>query len=308
MSDLHPFHEGELAVQHRAGEQHNAVLNSRLITASITPQALAFVSEQPWAILGGLDAQDHLWCTALVGGAGFISPTPDGTAVRFDLRRSPAHPANPLLPGIATGQDLGGLFIDLATRRRLRVNGKVAQNSAEILQLAVEESFPNCPKFIQKRTFAGAPGGPASGSEHRSGHALGDTERAWILSTDTVFLATMHPTRGMDASHRGGKPGFIQVVGGATMRLPDYPGNSFFQTFGNLEVDPRMGMLIPSFETGAMLHLSGSAKVIWGVEDPENRSGGTGRFLEFHLKRWSMTPAVGGAALWSFVEPSPFNI
>lgn len=308
MPDLYSFHEGELAVQHRAGEQHNASLNSRLIATSIASQALAFISEQPWAVLGGLDFQDHLWCTALGGGAGFITPAPDGTEVRFNLCRSPVHPANPLLPGLVTGQALGSLFIDLATRRRLRVNGRVAQISKESLQLTVEESFPNCPKFIQKRIFSGALDETASGPEHRHGRHLGAAEQAWILSADTLFLATMHPERGTDASHRGGKRGFIQVVDDTTLRLPDYPGNSFFQSFGNLEVDPRMGMLIPAFETGALLHLSGTGEVIWGAPDPENLTGGTGRFLEFHVRRWTMTPSPEVGPRWSFVEPSPFNV
>jgi hypothetical protein len=308
MSDPSSFHEGELAVQHRAGESHNAILNSRLITPSITPQALPFVAKQPWAILGGLDAGGLLWCSALVGETGFIDPRPEGTEVRFDLRRAPVHPTNPLLATLTTGWALGGLFIDLASRRRLRVNGKVEGISKETLHLTVEESFPNCPKFIQKRTFNGVQGEPAAGLEPRQGQVLGEDERIWIQAADTLFLATMHPERGADASHRGGKPGFVNVLDDVTLRLPDYPGNSLFQSFGNLEVDARMGMLIPSFATGTLLHLSGTARVLWDAEDLEGRTGGTGRFLEFRLERWFSTPPVEGSPHWSFLEASPFNI
>jgi predicted pyridoxine 5'-phosphate oxidase superfamily flavin-nucleotide-binding protein len=307
MSDPSAFHEGELAVQHRAGESHNAILNSRLITPWIMPQALPFVAKQPWVILGGLDAEGALWCSALVGESGFIDPDPDGATVRFDLRRAPVHPANPLFATLAPGGALGGLFIDLASRKRLRVNGKVDDVSRDRLQLAVRESFPNCPKFIQKRTFLGVQEAPATGLEPRRGRALGDEERAWIQAADTLFLATLHPERGADASHRGGKPGFLEVLDGTTLRLPDYPGNSFFQSFGNLAVDARMGILIPSFTTGILLHLSGTARVLWGAEDLEGRTGGTGRFLEFHLERWSSTPPAEGSPRWTFQEASPFN-
>lgn len=308
MPDPSGFHEGEIAVQQRAGEHHNAILNSRLITSTIMPQALSFVSAQPWAVLGGPDPEGRMWCSALVGKPGFADPAPGGADLRFDLRLAPVHSANPLLAGLSPGRPLGSLFIDLTSRRRLRVNGRVKEVSTEGLRMAVEQSFPNCPKFIQKRTVSGVQGesiGAESGP--RQGQALHAAEVAWIMAADTLFLSTMHPERGADASHRGGRSGFVEVLNERTLRLPDYPGNSFFQSFGNLEIDPRMGMLIPSFETGAMLHLSGWSRVIWGAEDPEDRTGGTGRFLEFNLEQWTLTPPVEGGPHWSFVEASPFN-
>lgn len=303
-----PFHEGELAVQAKAGEADNAILNSRMITESIMLPALPFMAKQPWAILGGPDAAGQLWCSALVGEVGFIAPNDAGTEVRFDLSKAPIHPANPLFPGLEPGRPLGGLFIELATRRRLRANGKVRECVPAELHLAVEESFPNCPKFIQKRRFDGVAEGTDSALEPRAGNELGAPERALIQAADTLFLTTIHPERGADTSHRGGHAGFVTVVDAHTLRLPDYPGNSLFQSFGNLEVDARMGMLFPDFGSGNLLHLSGTARVIWGGADPEGRTGGTGRFLEFRLERWALTPPAAGSPRWAFLEASPFNL
>ena len=308
MSLQDPFHEGELAAQAKAGEADNAILNSRMIAESIMLPALPFMAKQPWAILGGPDAAGHLWCSALVGDPGFVSPDDQGTLVGFDLTRAPFHPANPLYPRLQAGNPLGGLFIELATRRRLRVNGTVTATSPEALVLAVRESFPNCPKFIQKRVSEGVQDDAAAPVEPREGARLGPEEQTWIRSADTLFLTTIHPERGADTSHRGGRPGFVEVVDPTTLRMPDYPGNSLFQSFGNLEVDPRMGLLIPDFRTGNLLHLSGTARVIWNAPDPEGRTGGTGRFLEFRLERWALTPPVGGSPRWSFLEASPLNI
>jgi predicted pyridoxine 5'-phosphate oxidase superfamily flavin-nucleotide-binding protein len=303
-----PFHEGELAVQAKAGESDNAILNSRMIAASIMLPALPFMSKQPWAILGGPDGEGRLWCSALVGEAGFVAPDADGSHVRFDLTKAPVHPANPLLAGLAPGRALGGLFIELATRRRLRVNGHVAELTPAALHLTVTESFPNCPKFIQKRTFEGTSDEFLGHTEPRSGTTLGAAELAWIRRADTLFLTTIHPERGADTSHRGGKPGFMEVVDGTTLRLPDYPGNSLFQSFGNLEVDPRLGLLIPDFATGNLLHLSGTAQVSWGAADPEGRTGGTGRFLEIQVERWALVPPATGSPRWTFLEASPNNV
>ncbi|HJW08019.1 MAG TPA: pyridoxamine 5'-phosphate oxidase family protein [Holophagaceae bacterium] len=285
---MNPFHDGERAVQARAGETHTALLNGRMISESIVVQALPFIRKQPWAVLGGLDGDGRLWCSALVGEAGFAEPSADGGEVRFDLRRARARAVNPLLGTVAPGQALGGLFIELATRRRLRVNGHVTDLSDDTLRLAVEESFPNCPKFITLRAFEGAGGRVVPAP--RRGAALGEAERAWVQSADTLFLATHHPGRGADASHRGGPPGFVEVVDSRTLRLPDYAGNGLFQTFGNLECDPRLGMLVPDFATGALLHLTGTAHVVWEAPDPGARTGGTGRFLEMDVERWVLTP------------------
>ncbi|HJV91630.1 MAG TPA: pyridoxamine 5'-phosphate oxidase family protein [Holophagaceae bacterium] len=297
----HPFHEGELAVQAKAGEADNAVLNSRMIAATIMRPALPFMAKQPWAILGGPDAEGHLWCSALVGEPGFVAPSAEGTEVRFDLAMAPVHPANPLLADLTPGRMLGGLFIELATRRRLRVNGTVTGHSATELHLAITESFPNCPKFIQKRTFEGLTGATPPTLEVREGTDLGTAEQAWIQGADTLFLTTLHPERGADSSHRGGPAGFVEVVDATTLRLPDYAGNSLFQSFGNLEVDPRVGLLVPDFRTGALLHLSGTAQVHWGG------GAGTGRTLEVRIQRWRVVPPTLGSPRWTFVDASPFN-
>lgn len=301
------FHDGERAVQRRAGETAQAELNSRMIAPSIMAGALPFIARQPWAILGGADAEGRLWASALVGGAGFAQAAPDGSALDFELDRAPTHPEDPLLASHPLGQARGSLFIELATRRRLRVNGRIAEAPPGRLRLAVEEAFPNCPKYIQKRSFEGAAAPAGSTLQARRGEELGAPEQAAIASSDTGFLATVHPERGVDLSHRGGRPGFIEVLDAATLRLPDYPGNGLFQSFGNLEVDPRLGLLLPDFRSGAQLHLSGRGRLLWDQPDPEGRSAGTGRFLEIRIERWVLTPPAAAAPRWSFPEASPYN-
>lgn len=302
-----PFHEGERAVQERAGETGNAILNSRMISDSIMIQALPFIARQPWAILGGLDDSGQLWCSALVGEAGFAESNENGMEVRFDLQRAPFHPANPLFPTLAPGRAAGALFIELATRRRLRVNGHITDATPEHLHLSVEESFPNCPKFIQRRTFEGFALTEETPAQPREGQRLGPIERELLSSADTFFIASAHPGRGVDVSHRGGQPGFVEVVGDSLLRVPDYPGNSLFQSFGNLAVDERSGWVVPDFVTGGLLHLTGHARVSWNDPDPLARTAGTHRFLELEVTHWHWTPPAQGAPRWTFLEASPLN-
>ena len=95
-----------------------------------------------------------------------------------------------------------------------------------------------------------------------------------IDKADTFFIASRSPapgltrSEGLDMSHRGGLPGFVRVESKRRLMFPDYRGNFFFNTLGNLRVDPRCGLLFVDFTTGATLQLIGRGSVMDG---PANR-------------------------------------
>ncbi|WP_243384541.1 pyridoxamine 5'-phosphate oxidase family protein [Geothrix alkalitolerans] len=287
---MDPFHDGERAVQARTGETGTALLNSRLIEPSIMPGAHPFIARQPWAVLASLDAAGRLWCSAMVGEPGFAQATADGSSLNFDLRRAPVHSDNHLFTSHLVGRPAGALFLEPATRRRLRVNGRISESTASELRLEVAEAFPNCPKFIRPRDLDGLRQRSPRPIEARWGGRLDADIATRLAAADTVFLATLHPGRGVDASHRGGPLGFVEVLDERTLRFPDYAGNGLFQSFGNLAVDPRAALLVADFERGDLLHLTGGAEVIFDEADPSGLSGGTGRFLHFHVDQWVLTP------------------
>jgi uncharacterized protein len=114
---------------------------------------------------------------------------------------------------------------------------------------------------------------------------LGDSEVDFIAEADTFFIASRsaqldrdEPSQGLDVSHRGGLPGFVQVVSPTELCFPDFSGNLLFNTLGNLEVDARAGLLFIDFQTGRMLHIIGRARICWDV--PETmRSAGVERLI-----------------------------
>ena len=108
---------------------------------------------------------------------------------------------------------------------------------------------------------------PAPGPGVR-GAVLSPAQQERIAAADTFFIASAHPTRGADASHRGGGPGFVHVLGPDRLRFPDYPGNNMFNTLGNLRVDPRAGLVFPDFAGGGTLQLTGRATVRWDEGAP----------------------------------------
>jgi hypothetical protein len=64
-------------------------------------------------------------------------------------------------------------------------------------------------------------------------------------------------------SHRGGRPGFIGLAGDGALVIPDYMGNRFFNTLGNLVVNPRAGLLFLDFARGDLLQITGRTEIVW---------------------------------------------
>jgi hypothetical protein len=77
----------------------------------------------------------------------------------------------------------------------------------------------------------------------------------------------------MDTNHRGGPPGFVRVISngedGAEIIYPEYSGNRLYQTLGNLVVTPRAGIVIPDFETGDVLYITGDTQILVGKDAEE---------------------------------------
>ncbi len=289
MSSSSPFHEGELKAQKLAGEVREGESNGAMIGNKIMSGAVNFIRAQKMTIVSSRDSQGRRWASLLVGNEGFLSPSTDRRTLAISIEPTENDPTDPLWENLKIDAHLGVLIIELATRRRLRVNGQAVLDKGAIT-ITVEESFGNCPKYITRRELNIQTQEKSTQEEKASrGAKLGGSQIAHLSASDVLFLATGHPEHGADASHRGGNPGFVEVVDANTLRMPDYSGNSMFNTLGNLLVDPHYGMLIPDFQTGRMLQLTGTAKVTWSSADEQHRTGGTNRFVEFHVEEWRET-------------------
>ena len=301
-----PLHEGELEVQGRVGVLHEGAENSQVIQDSIIKGALRFVSQQSMAVLGSIDGEQNIWASVLVGQTGFMRADDERT-VTFDLGNMARNPDDPFWENITSHPQVGMLVIELASRRRLRVNGKITREAEESLRLQVDESYPNCPKYIQRRQVsANLVGTHQPSTASNRGETLGLKQRATITKADTLFVASAHAERGVDASHRGGNPGFVKVIDDRTLQIPDYEGNSIFNTLGNFTANPRAGLIFLDFESQRTLQLTGRPEILWDVDDPTSETGGTNRYWLFHIDRW-VEIDHGHQLEWSFQDYSPYN-
>jgi predicted pyridoxine 5'-phosphate oxidase superfamily flavin-nucleotide-binding protein len=88
-----------------------------------------------------------------------------------------------------------------------------------------------------------------------------DADRAFIESRPMFFLASADAQGRPDCSYKGGRPGFVRVVGPSTLAFPSYDGNGMFKSLGNLLVNPHVGMLFVDFESPKRLRVNGRASV-----------------------------------------------
>lgn len=291
------FHEGELAVQELAGVRAQAArLGGAMLAApDLNGGMRDFLAEREFVVLTARDAEARLWTSPIFAPPGFLDAR--DRELRIHALPGPGDP----LHGIAEGERIGMIAIEFATRRRVRVNGTVAEVSADGLLVSVDQAFGNCPKYIQQRHLEHA--APIGESTSQRLAAMTAEHVTLITRADTFFLGTVHPTRGADASHRGGTPGFVRIDNGE-LWWPDYPGNNMFNSFGNLAVDPHAALLFVDFDTGATLHLSGTAKVEWLPAGVNGDDGGTGRRVRFAVEEiWSARLGIRSDA----PQPSPHN-
>lgn len=300
----HPFHAGELAVQQRLGVAERMLgVGQRVVRDHLPQQHRAFFAQLPFVLVGSVDAQQRPWASVLVGEPGFIQ-SPDDRSLRFAAR--PVG-GDPLAEGLAPDAPLGLLGIELHTRRRNRVNGRVSEVGERGFALAVEQTVGNCPQYIQGREMAWARGAhDLQPRQRESLTALDAPARALIAQADTLFIASHAPGVGADVSHRGGRAGFVHIEDEHTFLVPDFLGNFMFMTLGNLAVNPRAGVLFIDFDTGDLLTLTGRAEVLWDGELLNTLAAfkGAQRAWRFHVDAgWRLREAL--PLRWRFRDWSP---
>ena len=264
--DTSPFHAGEQAIQARLGLLETMEPWGRQVIRSWLPQQHRdFYTQLPFVVAAARDSSGSVWATLLTGQPGFVQ-SPDPTGLVF---QTSVLPGDALEDGMTVGADVGLLGIELSTRRRNRVNGTIAEIGQSGIRFEVGQAFGNCPQYITERDVF-----PVDVDQQdavaKTASRLDADAQAWISAADTLFIASGYTDpdkpgsrNGMDASHRGGTPGFARVLSDSRIVIPDYAGNNHFNTIGNLALDPRVGLLFVDFETGGLMQITGRASIDW---------------------------------------------
>lgn len=310
--DESPFHAGEQNIQYRLGMRDKMEAHGRIaIRNFMTEQQQTFYQHLPFLLVGSLDQSGQPWASILTSQPGFMHAL-DERQLRID-----AMPADfdPLHANLHVGAALGLLGIEPPTRRRNRINGMVSSVNESGLTVAVQRSFGNCPKYIQARAPSpietdirnNAANPPAISTALDAGQQrmIRQADTFYIASalTDTAATTSSCPHR-VDVSHRGGKPGFVRVDDANTLTVPDFAGNNYFNTLGNLLLQPKAGLLFIDFAQGDLLYVAAQAEIVWDGAEVAAYAGAQ-RLLRLHV---SQTRLVRQALplRWSQADYSPF--
>jgi uncharacterized protein len=278
-----PFNADEVAAQALAGGGPRSAVGVRDL---MPDQHRLFFTQLPYLFIAAIDHDGWPLATLITGRPGFVQ-SPDAVTLRISALPQLSDPAREAL---VPERDIGILGIDFSTRRRNRANGRIMRRDAGAFDVAVSQSFGNCPQYIQRRTLevsASEPTVDRGSSAVEAFEQLDPAAQAAIGSADTFFVASRSRpgeggTFGADISHRGGRNGFIRVEG-SRLTIPDFRGNRFFNTLSNLMAEPRSALLFLDFETGDMLQLQGVAEVAWSSE--ANAFPGAERLWYFRVER-----------------------
>lgn len=278
-----PWHEGEKALQETMGvSERMEMFGAKVIRQFMPDSHRVFFEQLPFIVAGAVDEAGAPWATMLTGYPGFIS-SPNDTQLDLLLTPDDCDPAN---HGMNEGSAVAFIGIEFHTRRRNRVNGVIVDRTPTSLSVKVAQSFGNCPQYITQRDyrFASDPQ-KVSGAVISDRISLDDASRATIESADTFFVASyvdLPEGRQVDVSHRGGDKGFARIGEDGMLTIPDYSGNRYFNTLGNLIKNPRAGLLFPDFETGDVLQISGETDVL--LDDPQMKT------FEGAQRLWTVRP------------------
>lgn len=284
------FHAGERAAQARAG----AAPRAAAIRDCMLDQHRQFFAALPFVVAATIDKDGWPIATILTGLPGFTS-SPDARTLRIAALPDRDDPAGQWLK---PGAPIGLLGIDLATRRRNRANGVIADSGCGLV-IAVSESLGNCPQYIHIRdieTTRAIPQAPELMDR------LDPSGRQAITAADTLFVATSGGAAGLDVSHRGGKPGFV-LVDQDTLTILDFAGNRYFNTLGNMMLDPHAALFFPDFSRGDLLQVQGRTEIVWEIPETE-RLAGAERLWRLNVTRvWRRRGAL--PPRWSLRRLSP---
>ncbi|HPY39559.1 MAG TPA: pyridoxamine 5'-phosphate oxidase family protein [Thiolinea sp.] len=258
------FHVGETTLQKQFGTEES--LQGTMIGPEISVTQKIFLNSLPLILIGGLDAQNRVWASLLSGVPGFIHT--------LDPKRLLIHAqlltGDPLTNHLPEGAPLGMLALQAQYRRRYRINGLVTHYNEDGLALKVQQSYGNCPRYIHPRQVNfEAEATPTV--EPVQGVELDEFARDFIQNADTFFIASAHPlagtsaadpNQGVDVSHKAGQPGFVELVGDNLLLIEDYPGNNYFNTLGNLYLNPKAGLLFIDYASASVLWLTAKTEIL----------------------------------------------
>lgn len=284
---------GQWDARTRWGTHASGAAFDRKKAAFLTEQAQEFIAQQSFCVIAGLDIEDELVGSLVLGTPGFVQILDSHTCLlRLDGHLGTSRILQRLHQSSWRGQvtRLGLFFICHPTRERLCVHGRVELLPSSVLDvygpifpqegmwvcLHVEQSFFHCSKYMRTRVPGLTHPVVSTPEQMEQWQQLCGYSRPYISQEIRVFIAeqllcflcTVDRHGQGVVNHRGGSRGFLlslppdAVSPGGTILLPDYSGNGAFEALGNILETGHATLIIPNYVAQLALYVSGSARIL----------------------------------------------
>ncbi|WP_166371987.1 pyridoxamine 5'-phosphate oxidase family protein [Psychromonas sp. SA13A] len=264
---VNSWHQGELSVQKRAGTaQKMAEIGPKFIREFMPQQHRDFFQSLSMIYIGYSDSKSETRASLLFGEPGFITSSSE-TTLQINTQYSLNDFNNNHLN---VGDRIGLLGIEFISKRRNRLNVIITDINQKNIQVKVLQSYGNCPKYIQPKILVTNPHYDAQSTS--STVSLTQNIQELIINADAFFIASRFDdgqalnNRGVDISHRGGVAGFITINEKGQLLVPDYVGNGFFNTLGNLLENPIASLLFCDWQQGHAYQITVSSEILWSEQ------------------------------------------
>ncbi|WP_299661303.1 pyridoxamine 5'-phosphate oxidase family protein [uncultured Psychromonas sp.] len=264
---VNSWHQGELSVQKRAGTaQKMAEIGPKFIREFMPQQHRDFFQSLSMIYIGYSDSKSETRASLLFGEPGFITSSSE-TTLQINTQYSLNDFNNNHLN---VGDRIGLLGIEFISKRRNRLNVIITDINQKNIQVKVLQSYGNCPKYIQPKILVTNPHYDTKSTS--STVSLTQNIQELIINADAFFIASRFDdgqalnNRGVDISHRGGVAGFITINEKGQLLVPDYVGNGFFNTLGNLLENPIASLLFCDWQQGHAYQITVSSEILWSEQ------------------------------------------
>ena len=87
------------------------------------------------------------------------------------------------------------------------------------------------------------------------------SEKEFIATRDTFYMATVSETGWPYVQHRGGSPGFLKVLDDQSLAFADFLGNRQYISLGNINANDRICMILMDYPNRLRLKIYAHAEV-----------------------------------------------
>jgi PPOX class probable FMN-dependent enzyme len=156
---------------------------------------------------------------------------------------------------VSAGTPVGACFLTPGWREALRVNGSFSSS------LDVSEALVHCGKAVMRSRLWDAPTEAAAPLGSTTGASLDDAASAFLAAAPFLIIGSCDGDGNADASPKGDPGGFVHVMDGTTIAIPDRKGNKRTDTLHNVLDDPTVAILALCPGDDRTLELGGRARI-----------------------------------------------